>query len=52
MAYIKKNFSGNSIYVYVVENKRVEGKPYPIQELICSLGEINELIKKLKGWIK
>lgn len=49
MAYIKKDVVGNDIYVQVVRSKRIKEKSYPVQEFICSLGEINKLINKLRA---
>jgi len=50
MAYIRKNVVGDDIYVYVVKNERENGKP--VQKFICSLGEINQVLQRLKKWIK
>ena len=46
MVYVRKNIVGKVTYVQVVESKRINGKP--IQEFLCSLGEINKLINKLQ----
>jgi len=45
MVYVKRNIVGDNIYIQVVKCERINGKP--VQEFICSLGEINELINKL-----
>ena len=46
MVYVRKNIVGKDIYVQVVKSERIKGKP--VQEFLCSLGEINKLINKLQ----
>jgi hypothetical protein len=48
MAYVRKDVVGEEIYVQVVRCKRINGKP--VQEFLCSLGEVTQLINKLQSW--